>query len=386
MIKKFIKNFRPFIKYCIVGTIGTLIDVGTLFVLVEYFEFPVILATVFSFILAVSNNFIFNQKWTFRSPSKNYRKMFIKFFIVGLVGLGLTVVCMYFFVHILDIWYILAKIFTSGIVLFWNFLGNKLWTFKFYPKYLEIPDHYDFQFSIVIPAYNEAERLGNTLSIIHEYVHSHRLSAEIIVVSDGSRDNTVELVKEYQKTIHHLELVEYSKNQGKGFAVKMGVKNSKGEYILFADADNSTPIEELEHLYQGLLQEKVDIAIGSRYLPKSNIKIRQPRYRIVLGRLGNFFIRTFLVDDIRDTQCGFKLFKHRVAREIFYLQRVKRFGFDMEALVIAHSLGYRVIEVPVSWYHAPGSRIRPLKDAFRTLIDLFYIKLNLWSGRYAAEQ
>jgi len=292
---------------------------------------------------------------------------------------------MHVLVNVLGLWYMLAKILSSGIVLTWNFLGNKLWTFKIRIKELYIPEAFDFELSIIIPAYNEANRIKSTLLIINDYILRNKLSAEIIVVSDGSKDNTNELVETYKKTIKNLKLITYKSNKGKGYAIKMGIEASRGEYILFTDADNSTPIEELDKLFRVLKQNHADLVIGSRYLPNSDVKIKQSPWRVFIGRMGNILISIFLIDEIKDTQCGFKLFTHQAAKEIFSMQKVKRFGFDMEILVIAKLLGYKIIESPVSWFNSSESRVRPIKDVFITLKDLFYIKLNLWSGRYSSE-
>ncbi|MBI5754760.1 glycosyltransferase family 2 protein [Candidatus Peregrinibacteria bacterium] len=240
--------------------------------------------------------------------------------------------------------------------------------------------------SIVIPAYNEERRIGKTLEKINEYVRLKNISTEIIVVSDGSLDHTNEILKNAEKTIQNCSVIIFSKNYGKGFAVQKGVQMSSGKYILFCDADNSTPIEEYGKLLSALKNHSADISIGSRYLADSDVKIRQPKYRIWLGRIGNFLISSFLIDGIKDTQCGFKLFRHAVAKQIFSLQKVKRFGFDMEILAIAELRGVRVIEIPVSWLDSPDSRVRPIKDALITLKDLVYIKLNLLSGRYLRDE
>jgi dolichyl-phosphate beta-glucosyltransferase len=238
------------------------------------------------------------------------------------------------------------------------------------------------KFSIIIPSYNEENRIKSTLLLVDDYLISNNIDAEIIVVSDGSSDKTEFIVDELRKKIRNLQLIRYSKNNGKGYAVKIGVENSRGEYILFLDADNSTPIEELDVLYKKLIETKSQIAIGSRYLSKSNVKIKQPKYRIALGRLGNMLVRFFLIPGIKDTQCGFKMFTQKSAQDIFSQQKIKRFGFDIEALVIAKHLGYKIVEVPVSWFNSAESRVRPVRDALRTLRDLIYIKLNLWRGLY----
>lgn len=233
------------------------------------------------------------------------------------------------------------------------------------------------ELSVVIPAFNEEKRIKNTLIAVRDFIEREKIRAEIIVVNDGSSDKTKEIVKEFERKIPNLELVDLHKNHGKGFAVKKGVEASNGKFILFTDADNSTPIEEYKKLLTRRLVSKANIAIGSRYLRDSNVRIKQSKYRILLGRAGNFIIRLFLINGISDTQCGFKLFENKVAREIFHLQKINRFAFDVEALVIADNLGYKIVEVPVSWFNSSESRVRPIKDVLRTLRDFVYIKLNI---------
>lgn len=389
--KQSANDFLVFIRYAIVGALGTGVDIGVLYLLVEFVNMPVLIATVFSFFAAVINNFILNKYWTFQNQHSNIRKQFIKFFIVAGIGLILTVFFMFIFVHILDIpditiyskvvpGYVIAKMITSVIVLTWNFLGNKFWTFNDRIRVVEHIENHPYDVSVIIPAYNESKRISKTLEKIHAFFRSGTLKHEIIVVDDGSSDNTVETVEALKKAIPELKIISYTPNQGKGFAVKTGIEGSKGAYVLFTDADNSTPIEEFDKVYP-LLQQN-EVVIGSRYIKGSDIKIEQPKYRIALGRLGNFIIQAFLLDGVKDTQCGFKAFQHGAALEIFSRMKMKRFGFDMEALIIARLLKYNIKEVAVSWYNAPDSRVRPVKDAFRTLKELVYIKLNLWGGRY----
>lgn len=385
MIDRLYKNFRPFFKYCLVGVAGTFIDLASLYVFVEYFLIPVIPATALSFLLAVTNNFIFNKIWTFKNKSRNYRKLYIKFLIVSTIGLGLTLTSMHVMVNIIGIWYMFAKAMTSLIVLTWNFLANKMWTFRLTQKSITLPDQFPFELSIIIPAFNEANRIKNTLLVIRDFLEEQKINAEIIVVNDGSTDKTSEVVEKFKKKMPDLKLINLTKNSGKGFAVRKGVEAGNGKLILFADADNSTPIEEFDKLLNRMKETSAKIAIGSRYLHDSNIQIKQPTYRILMGRVGNFLIRLVLIDSIKDTQCGFKLFENHVAKEIFSFQKIKRFAFDMEALVIANNMDYKIVEVPVSWFNSPESRVRPIRDSLRTLRDLVYIKLNLWSGRYSSD-
>lgn len=235
--------------------------------------------------------------------------------------------------------------------------------------------------SIIIPCYNEAKRLPATLRDIAKYLITSDLSVEIIVVDDGSQDDTVEVATALQKLLPMLRVLPFTKNQGKGHAVKHGMLASTGKFALFMDADNSTPIREVAKLLPYMAEHEV--AIGSRHLHESDVVIKQPLYRIILSRFGNLLIQTLLIRGIRDTQCGFKLFTKTAAHNIFAKQRTTGFGFDMEVLAIAQSIfHYKIKEVAVSWYNSKDSRVRPIHDAWRTLKDLFRIKHNLVTGVY----
>jgi dolichyl-phosphate beta-glucosyltransferase len=373
-------QFLVFFKYAVVGVLGTSIDVGSLYVFVEYLRIPVLIAAAGSFGLAVVNNFLLNKFWTFENRNPNIRKQFIKFSLVSLVGLGLTETFMALFVYALQLWYIPAKLVTSCIVLTWNFLANKYWTFTEKARAFAQPASAPLDLSIVIPAYNEENRIGKTIEAIEAYFRGRNITREVIVVDDGSTDDTSGVVGKLSGSINDLVAVRYTPNQGKGFAVKTGIERSRGRYILFTDADNSTPIEEFEKFRPFMNNNAV--IIGSRYVSGSSVRIRQPWYRIWLGRLGNFLIQMLLFEGIRDTQCGFKALPRDAARDIFSRMKVRRFGFDMEMLAIATLLSYPIREVPVSWFNSEDSRLRPFKDAFRTFFELVYIKLNLMSGRY----
>lgn len=376
-------QFKPFFRYAVVGTLGTAIDLGSLYLLVEYAHLGVMFATTIAFVLAVINNFILNKIWTFENKHKNFRKQFVKFMLVSLVGLALTEGFMYFFTFIVGIWYLYAKAITSLIVLTWNFLGNKHWTFKDRVWDVFREEKYKHELSVVIPAYNEAKRISDTLVDVIVYLKAKFDGAEIIVVDDGSRDDTVKVVEGMKGHFANLQVISLEENAGKGAAVAEGVLKAEGEYILFMDADNSTRIDEVAEMLPLLDKDEADVVIGSRYLAKSEIKIGQPWYRVMIGRVGNRLIRTLLLDDIYDTQCGFKLFTNKAAKDLFQRMKINRFGFDMEILAIAQKvLEYRIKEMPVSWYDSADTRVRPIKAALKTFWELVWIKVNLMCGRY----
>lgn len=241
-------------------------------------------------------------------------------------------------------------------------------------------DRYEYDVSVIIPAYNEESRIKKTLESVNSYFSDKPMTRQIFVVDDGSDDNTAGTVEDLKKEIPDLNVVAYRPNRGKGYAVKTGIEHSRGEYVLFTDADNSTPIEEFDKVYPCLKGNEV--VIGSRFLPGSTVFIRQPLYRRAMGRGANLLIRLLLLEGVRDTQCGFKAFQHEAAQAIFRRIRVNRFGFDMEVLSIARLLNLSVREVPVNWYNSPESRVRPVKDALGTFGELASIKLNLWRGKY----
>ncbi len=380
-VQRMAAQYAVFLKYAFVGCLGTAIDLGSLYVFVDRLHIPMLVSAALSFLLAVINNFTLNKLWTFGNKSRNIRKQFIKFLIVSTIGLMLTEICMAFFVYALKIWYMASKLITSGLVLTWNFLANRYWTFKDRIFYVPGREQYDYDVSVIVPAYNERRRIGRTLEAINEYFSKTPLTRQILVIDDGSDDHMSDVVENLRKDISDLRLITYYPNRGKGHAIKTGVEESHGKYVLFMDADNSTPIEEFEKFYP--LLTDAHVVIGSRYISGSTIVVKQPWYRVFIGRWGNKLIQFFLLDGIADTQCGFKAFQHDAAKQIFNRMKVNRFGFDIEILSIARLLNFTVKEIPVSWYNSPESRIRPIKDAFRTFGELIYIKLNLWGGRYS---
>ena len=236
--------------------------------------------------------------------------------------------------------------------------------------------------SIVIPAYNEQERLESTLRAYLAYCRPRR-TVEVIVVDDGSTDDTTPLVERLGAELPELRLIRLAQNQGKGYAVRSGIVNARGRRILFADADGATPIEELARL-ESALDEGADVAIGSRALPAAGVEVRARLHRRVIGRAFHLLVRFSGVDHIADTQCGFKLFRGAVAHALFSRMRTTGFSFDVEVLMMARLFGFRIAEVPVNWVHQPGSRVNLLTDSARMAADLVRIRLWRLQGQYAA--
>ena len=238
--------------------------------------------------------------------------------------------------------------------------------------------------SIVIPAYNESQRLGRTLDRVLTFVRQQDWDAEIIVVDDGSQDNTAEIVRAYEQKYEIVRLLHNPGNHGKGYSVRNGVLNASGDLILFTDADLSAPIEEAPKLLDALARG-ADVAIGSRWARSELQTRRQSILRQALGRVFNLLARTLLNLNFTDTQCGFKAFRREVARCIFPLQRIERWGFDPEILFLAQDLGYRVEEVPVVWAHDERTRISPLADGSKMVADMLRIRWNALTGIYSLE-
>ncbi len=228
--------------------------------------------------------------------------------------------------------------------------------------------------AVIIPAYNEEVRLRPTLERIHEYLSAQSYSWSVTVVSDGSTDSTEEIATEFGKSHLGFSLIANRPNQGKGAAVRTGMLQVDGEYLLFSDADLAAPIEEIEKLLPSM-EKAFDIAIGSRPLKDSQLEIHQPKYRELMGRAFNKAVQLLAVKGIHDTQCGFKLFKIDVARDVFSRCKLDGFGFDFESLMIARDLGYKIDEVPIRWSHQEGSKVVMMRDGPKMLIELVKLRL-----------
>jgi dolichyl-phosphate beta-glucosyltransferase len=239
----------------------------------------------------------------------------------------------------------------------------------------------DIAYSIVIPAYNEGGRLGTTLERVLEYVRAQGWNAEVIVVNDGSRDNTASVVREFAEKSSMVRLVENPGNRGKGYSVRNGMLNARGEIVVFSDADLSSPIEEMPKLLAALAGG-ADIAIGSRWLRAELQTRRQSLHRQLFGRVFNLLLRIILGLRFKDTQCGFKAFTRRAAQTILPLQRIERWGFDPEILFLARKFGFRVEEVPVLWGHSGDTRIHPVVDGARMFWEMLRIRGYDLTGKY----
>jgi dolichyl-phosphate beta-glucosyltransferase len=253
--------------------------------------------------------------------------------------------------------------------------------------------------SIIIPAYNEEKRIARTLLEIDKYVNSKRFKDilreenylrdgegyEILVMVDGAKDNTANIVEKMASIVRNLRVISNPENHGKGYVVRQGMVEAKGLFRLFTDADNATPIEEIEKLLpymknvrwqgNGMMKDVVryDVAIGSIGLKESAVGQAEPFVRVLLGKMSNWLIQIVAVWGIHDTQRGFKLFTAQAAKDLFSRMKIDRWAFDIEALALARKLGYKVKEVPIRWFHDPDSTVKP-SAYIKTFVELFRIK------------
>lgn len=235
--------------------------------------------------------------------------------------------------------------------------------------------------SVIIPAYNEEKRILKTLFEIDKYLKTQNYEYEIIVVSDGSKDKTAEIVRNLQPQIANLKLIDNQENHGKGFVVKQGLIEAKGEYRLFTDADNSTSVDQVEKLLP-YFKQGYDIVIGSRDVKGAVLANPQPWHRRILGEVFNLFVRIIVgLWGIRDSQCGFKILTAKAANGILPKCRIEKWAFDPEILKIGKKLGYKIKETPVVWVNDPESKVK-LKGMIRMGVDLLKIRWNLITNKY----
>jgi glycosyltransferase involved in cell wall biosynthesis len=236
-------------------------------------------------------------------------------------------------------------------------------------------------YTIVIPAYNESARIRATLDRVLAHTTERRWDVEVLVVDDGSRDDTAQIVENYAAQHPSLRLLQNPGNRGKGYSVRNGMLHASGEILLFSDADLSSPIEEADKLFAAL-EAGADVAIGSRWLRTELQTQRQSLHRQLFGRVFNVALRIVLRLPYRDTQCGFKAFTRRAAQAIFPRQHIERWGFDPEILFLARKLGMKVEEVAVEWAHSEGTRINPWRDGIRMFVEMLRVRWYSLTGEY----
>ncbi len=235
--------------------------------------------------------------------------------------------------------------------------------------------------SVVIPAYNEEERISKTLVSVSDYLNGRGGNYEIVVVDDGSLDQTSKVVAGFEKLNPKVKLFSYGENRGKGYALRFGVKNSKGDLVLINDADGASPIEEVERL-ESALNKGAQIAIGSRALISRETAVNTVWYRKILGQVFNGFVNFMVLPGIADTQCGFKLFEKKIAKDLFDRQRAEGFSFDVEILFLARKSGYKIAEVPINWANVAGSKVNLVRDSFYMGVDVIKFRIRDWAGVY----
>ncbi len=234
--------------------------------------------------------------------------------------------------------------------------------------------------SIIIPAFNEEKRLPDSLAQIDQFVRQQTYPIEVIVVNNNSQDMTSEIAADFAATHAYARLLNEPR-QGKGAAVRAGMLAGLGEYLLICDADFSMPVDEITKFVPTAHDAHYDVAIASREAPGAR-RIGEPYYRHLMGRIFNAIVRALAIPHIQDTQCGFKAFRREVARIVFSLQTIEGWGFDVEVLFIALKHGYRLMEIPITWYYRPQSRISPLRDSISMLFEVLQVRWNGLKGVY----
>lgn len=243
------------------------------------------------------------------------------------------------------------------------------------------PPRRDPRISVVIPAYNEERVIAPSLEEIHAWLASRGEPFEILPVDDGSSDSTFEVSRRFAEGRPECRPLRNETNRGKGYSVRRGIEEARGEFVLFTDADLSTPIGETTKLIAAL-EAGADVAIGSRDLPDSDVRVHQPWYRETMGRVFNRIVRVLVLRGFVDTQCGFKAFRRSTVRPLLPFLRIDRYSFDVEILFVAALWGLGLREVPVTWINNEDTRVDPLRDSTRMLVDLLRIRYYHISGRY----
>lgn len=233
--------------------------------------------------------------------------------------------------------------------------------------------------SVIIPAHNEERRLPQTLPQVFDHLAAQGYQSEVLVVDSGSTDSTRAIAESYAQDHGSMQVIPVDRS-GKGLAVRQGMLAATGDYRFICDADLSMPIEEINRFLPPQL-EGADVSIASREV-EGAVRYDEPAHRHLIGRVFNTLVRLLAIPGIQDTQCGFKCFRGAVAQDLFSVQRLEGWTFDVEVLFIAHRRGYSIVEIPIPWYYRAGSRVRVARDSVLMLTDLFRIRYNGWRGRY----
>lgn len=236
--------------------------------------------------------------------------------------------------------------------------------------------------SIIIPAYNEETRLPSSLEQVAAFVQAQDYDAEVIVVDNNSSDATPQIAADFAGEYPYVTVLT-EPAQGKGAAVRTGILAGRGEYLFICDADLSMPVEEIAK-FMPPERGGYDVAIASRELPGAK-RIGEPEYRHIMGRVFNFIVRLLALPRINDSQCGFKVFRRDVARDVFPCQTIDGWAFDVEVLFIARQRGYNLVEVPITWYYRPQSRVHPIRDSVNMVLEVMRVRLNGWRGVYEGQ-
>jgi glycosyltransferase involved in cell wall biosynthesis len=240
--------------------------------------------------------------------------------------------------------------------------------------------------SIIIPSYNEELRLPPSLVLIADYINKSGRDTEVLVVDDGSADRTAAVAEAFRTRIPQFRIVPNGENRGKGYSVRHGMTEARGDIVLFTDADLSAPIEEADKLIVAIETETYDVAIGSRALDRNLTTVHESRFREFAGIIFNKIVRAVLWLPFVDTQCGFKAFRRERCKIIFEQQRIERFGFDPELLYLARHHGLKSVEIPVRWAHSPATKVNMLRDSVQMFLDVFTIRWNSMRGRYRRQK
>lgn len=243
-----------------------------------------------------------------------------------------------------------------------------------------VPSSSGIYLSVVIPAYNEENRIKKTLESIAGFLSRQSYKSEVLIVCDGVSDRTAEVSRLFSGRIPNLRVIENKENHGKGYVTRQGMLEAKGERRVFMDADNSTSLNQVDG-FLPFFEQGYDVVIGDRDLKESKIAVHQSRFKELLGDFGNFLIQSLAVPGIRDTQCGFKVFSKNASEKIFSKMTIDRWGFDIEALALAFKFGFKIKTMPVTWVNDPNSKVK-LSGYINTFVDLAKIKWNLMTGKY----